>query len=100
MKEKTILLKNLHQYEANEWPIESTRSIVISGFELEADSEDLEEPAARTTFPAFADPLEIEPDLNSSLYISPVKISSLSDVVIRVFDINGRGGNSINIKQK
>ena len=41
-----------------------------------------------------------EPDLNSSLYISPVKISSLSDVVIRVFDINGRGGNSINIKQK
>ena len=41
-----------------------------------------------------------EPDLNSSLYSSPVKISSLSDVVIRVFDINGRGGNSINIKQK
>ena len=36
-----------------------------------------------------------EPDLNSNLYDSPVKISSSSDIVIRVFDSNGRGGNSI-----
>ena len=42
----------------------------------------------------------LEPDLNSSLYNSPVKISSSGDVVIRVFDINGRGGSSIKIKQK
>ena len=41
-----------------------------------------------------------EPDLNSNLYDGPVEVSSLSDVVIRVFDINGRGGSSIKIKQK
>ena len=41
-----------------------------------------------------------EPELNSRLYSSPVKISSSSNIVIRVFDSNGRGGNSIKIKQR
>ena len=39
-----------------------------------------------------------EPDLNSNLYDSPVKVSSSDKIVIRVFDSNGRGGNSIKIK--
>ena len=39
-----------------------------------------------------------EPEKNDSLYIKPIKVNSADQIVIRVFDINGRGGNSIKIK--
>ena len=39
MKEKTISIENSHQNVHNEWPIESTRSIVMHNLGLELDFE-------------------------------------------------------------
>ena len=40
-----------------------------------------------------------KPDITDHLYTSPVKIKSNDRVILRVFDSNGRGGNSIKIQK-
>tara|TARA_B100000963_G_scaffold160729_1_gene139870 strand:- start:10884 stop:13388 length:2505 start_codon:yes stop_codon:yes gene_type:complete len=40
-----------------------------------------------------------KPEKNDHLYTSPVKIKSNDQVILRVFDSNGRGGNSIKIQK-
>ena len=40
-----------------------------------------------------------KPGITDHLYISPVKIKSNDQVILRVFDSNGRGGNSIKIQK-
>ena len=40
-----------------------------------------------------------KPSITDQLYTSPVKIKSNDQVILRVFDSNGRGGNSIKIQK-
>ena len=40
-----------------------------------------------------------KPSVTDHLYTSPVKIKSNDQVILRVFDSNGRGGNSIKVQK-